>query len=40
MARIQALKHGKKSIDILDESTSIKNLKASRTKAIIKLGKL
>jgi SNF2 family DNA or RNA helicase len=34
------LKHGKKSIVILDESTSIKNLKASRTKAIIKLGKL
>tara|TARA_Y100001972_G_scaffold57977_1_gene71208 strand:+ start:2350 stop:3756 length:1407 start_codon:yes stop_codon:yes gene_type:complete len=34
------LKHGKTSMIILDESTTIKNLKASRTKAIIKLGKL
>jgi len=34
------LKYGMKSMVILDESTSIKNLKASRTKAIIKLGKL
>ena len=34
------LKHGMRSMVILDESTSIKNLKASRTKAIIKLGKL
>lgn len=34
------LKHGKSSMIILDESTTIKNLKASRTKAIIKLGKL
>ena len=34
------LKHGKNSMIILDESTTIKNLKASRTKAIIKLGKL
>ncbi len=34
------LKHGKRAMIILDESTTIKNLKASRTKAIIKLGKL
>ena len=34
------LKHGSRSMVILDESTSIKNLKASRTKAIVKLGKL
>ena len=34
------LKHGMRSMVILDESTSIKNLKASRTKAIIKLGQL
>jgi SNF2 family DNA or RNA helicase len=34
------LKHGMRSMVILDESTSIKNLKASRTKAIIKLGEL
>ncbi|NND23114.1 MAG: DEAD/DEAH box helicase, partial [Acidimicrobiia bacterium] len=33
-------KHGMRSMIILDESTSIKNLKASRTKAIIKLGEL
>ena len=33
-------KHGMRSMIILDESTSIKNLKASRTKAIIKLGQL
>ena len=31
-------KHGMRSMIILDESTSIKNLKASRTKSIIKLG--
>ena len=34
------LKHGMRSMVILDESTSIKNLKASRSKAIIKLGQL
>jgi len=34
------LKHGMRSMVILDESTAIKNLKASRTKAIIKLGQL
>jgi SNF2 family DNA or RNA helicase len=34
------LKHGMRSMIILDESTSIKNLKASRSKAIIKLGQL
>ena len=34
------LKHGMRSMIILDESTAIKNLKASRTKAIIKLGQL
>jgi SNF2 family DNA or RNA helicase len=34
------LKHGNQSMVIVDESTTIKNLKASRTKAIIKLGKL
>jgi SNF2 family DNA or RNA helicase len=33
-------KHGMRSMIILDESTSIKNLKASRTKAIIKIGQL
>jgi SNF2 family DNA or RNA helicase len=33
-------KHGMRSMIILDESTSIKNLKASRTKAIIKVGEL
>ena len=33
-------KHGMRSMIILDESTSIKNLKASRTKAIIKVGQL
>ena len=33
-------KHGMRSMIILDESTSIKNLRASRTKAIIKLGQL
>jgi hypothetical protein len=33
-------KHGMRSMIILDESTSIKNLKASRTKSIIKLGQL
>ena len=31
------LKHGMRSMIILDESTSIKNLKASRSKAIIKI---
>ena len=34
------LKHGKSSMIILDESTTIKNLKASRTKAIIKIRKI
>ncbi len=32
--------HGMRSLFILDESTSIKNLRASRTKALIKLGQL
>ena len=34
------LKHGMRSMVIVDESTTIKNLKASRTKTIVKLGKL
>ena len=34
------LKYGKESMIILDESTTIKNLKARRTKAVIKIGKL
>ena len=34
------MKHGMRSIIIVDESTTIKNLKASRTKAILKLGQL
>jgi SNF2 family DNA or RNA helicase len=34
------MKTGMRSMIILDESTSIKNLKASRTKSIIKLGQL
>jgi SNF2 family DNA or RNA helicase len=33
-------KHGMRSLVIIDESTTIKNLRASRTKAIIKLGQL
>ncbi len=34
------LKHGMRSMIIVDESTTIKNLKASRTKTIVKLGQL
>ena len=34
------MKHGMRSMIIVDESTTIKNLKASRTKTIVKLGQL
>ena len=33
-------KYGMRSMVIVDESTTIKNLKASRTKTILKLGQL
>ena len=34
------IKYGMRSMVIVDESTTIKNLKASRTKTILKLGQL